>query len=105
MKLKDKKIKILVETNIINENGYPETVLQAVCPPVWAYYRQLSGKEIFAASAVQNTEEVLFIINWRADITPAHVIRYNGVLWNTTRVDTFEGYKADLTVYAKRRRR
>ena len=105
MKLKDKKIEILAETNIINENGYPETVLQAVCPPVWAYFRQLSGKEIFAASAVNSVEEALFIVNWRADITPAHVIRYNGVLWDITRVDTFEGYKADLTVYAKRRGR
>ncbi|MEG2361400.1 MAG: head-tail adaptor protein [Christensenella sp.] len=103
MKLKDKKIEILGETYIINENGYPETILQAVCPPAWAYFRQLSGKEIFAESAVNSVEEALFIINWRADITPAHVIRYNDALWDIKRVDTFEGYKADLTVYAKRR--
>ncbi len=103
MKLKDKKIEILAETSVINENGYPETVLQAICPPVWAYFRHLSGKEIFAANAVNVQEEVLFTINWRDDVTPAHVVRYKGMLWDVTRVDTFEGYKADLTLYCKRR--
>ncbi len=49
-------------------------------------------------------EEVLFTINHRPDITPTHVIQYNGALYDITRVDTFEGYKGDLTMYAKRRR-
>ena len=50
MKLKDKKIEILATVNTINENGYAVETLQAVCPPVWAYFRQLSGKEVFAAA-------------------------------------------------------
>ncbi len=103
MKLKDKKIEILAETSVINENGYPETVLQAICPPVWAYFRHLSGKEIFAANAVNVQEEVLFTINWREDVTPAHVVRYKGMLWDVTRVDTFEGYKQDISLYCKRK--
>ncbi len=102
MKLKDKKIEILAETSVINENGYPETVLQAICPPVWAYFRHLSCKEIFAANAVNAQEEVLFTINWRDDVTPAHVVRYKGMLWDVTRVDTFEGYKQDISLYCKR---
>ena len=102
MKLKDKRIDLLAATFTQDAEGYAAETLTEVAT-LWAYFRHLSGKEIFAVSAVQNTEEVLFIINWRADITPAHVIRYNGVLWNITHVDTFEGYKADLTVYAKRR--
>lgn len=105
MKLKDKKIEILAETSVINENGYPETVLQAICPPVWAYFRHLSGKEIFAANAVNMQEEVLFQVNYRADIKTTHVIKYSGVLYDITRVDTFEGYKADLTLYCRRRAR
>ena len=48
-------------------------------------------------------EEVLFTINWRSDITTAHVIRFGGVLWNITRVDTFEGYKGDISLYCNRR--
>lgn len=103
MKLKDKKIEILAVQNIINENGYPEETLQPICPPVWAYYRHLSGKEYYAANAENVQEEVMFQIGWRSDVTTAHVIRYNGALWDITRVDTFEGYKADISLYCKLR--
>ena len=104
MKLKDKKIEILALQSVINENGYPEETLEPICPPVWAYFRHLSGKEYYAANAEQVQEEVLFQINWRAGLSTAHVIRFNGVLWDITRVDTFEGYKGDLKLYCKRRR-
>lgn len=103
MKLKDKKIEILAVQNIINENGYPKETLQAICPPVWAYYRHLSGKEYYAANAENVQEEVMFQIGWRDDVTTTHVIRYKGVLWNITRVDIFEGYKKDISLYCKRR--
>lgn len=103
MKLKDKKIEILAVQNVVNENGYAVETLKPICPPVWAYFRHLSGKEYFAANAEQVKEEVLFQVNYRADITIAHVIRYSGVLWNITRVDTFEGYKGDISLYCKRR--
>ena len=103
MKLKDKKIEILAGQNVVNENGYAVEKLKPICPPVWTYFRHLSGKEYFAANAEQVKEEVLFQVNYRADITTTHVIRYNGVLWDITRVDTFEGYKADLKLYCRRR--
>ena len=79
MKLKDKKIEILAVTNTINENGYAVESLQPIGLPVWAYYRQLSGKEYYSANAEQVQEECLFQINYR--------------------VDDYEGYKADLTLY------
>ena len=103
MKLKDKKIEILTVQSIINENGYQEETLEPICSPVWAYFRHLSGKEYYAANAEQVQEEVLFQTNWRAGLSTAHVIRFNGVLWDITRVDTFEGYKGDLKLYCKRR--
>lgn len=62
-----------------------------------------SGKEVYAAASIHAVEEVQFIINWRDDITTAHVIRYYGVDYDITRVDPFEGYKSDITIYAKRR--
>ena len=102
MKLKDKKIELLAVRSVINENGYAETQLEAICPPLWAYFRHLSGKEYYASNAEQVQEEVQFQINWRADLTTAHVIRYNGVLWDITRVDTFEGRREDLKLYCKR---
>lgn len=103
MKLKDKKIEILAVQSVINENGYAVETLQPICPPVWAYFRHLSGKEYYAANAEQVQEEALFQINWRAGLSTAHVIRFKGVLWDITRVDTFEGYKGDLTLYCKRK--
>ena len=50
----------------------------------------------------QTTEEVMFRINYRPDITTTHVIKYRDVLYNITRVDVYEGYKDDLTLYCKR---
>ena len=82
MKLKDKKIEILAVQSVINENGYAVETLEPICPPVWAYFRHLSGREYHAANAEHMQEEVLFTINWRNDITTSHVIRYNGVLRN-----------------------
>lgn len=104
MKLKDKKIEILAVCNVPTENGFYTEKLISTGAPVWAYFRHLSGKEIFAASAHMAVEEVLFTINWRAGLDTTHVIRYNGALYDITRVDTFEGYKQDLTLYAKRKR-
>ena len=103
MKLKDKKIEILAATFTKDSAGFATEHLTPIAPPVWAYFRQLSGKEIYAAATVQAVEEVLFVINWRADVTARHVVRYNGGLYDITRVDCFEGYKEDLGVYCKRR--
>lgn len=105
MKLKDKKIEILAVTNTVNENGFTERTLQAVCPPVWAYFRHLSGKEYYAANTEQVQEEALFIVNYRTDINTTHVIRYKNKLYDITRVDKFEGYKKDITLYCKSRER
>ena len=105
LKLKDKKIEIFAPVSVVDENGYGVTHLQAICPPVWAYFRHLSGKEVFAAATINYKEEVLFQINYRTDITTAHVIRYNGVLYDITRIDNFEGRKEDLKLYCARRAR
>lgn len=60
----------------------------------------------FCAAATTNyKEEVLFTINYRTDLTTACVMRYRGVLYDITRIDTFEGYKEDLTLYCSRRAR
>ena len=103
MKLKDKKIELLAEKSVINENGYPETKLVEICPPVWAYFRHLSGNEYYSANAEQVKEEVLFQVNWRDDLNTRVIVRYGGVLWDITRIDTFEGRKEDLKLYCKRR--
>ena len=103
MKLKDKKIEILAVTHTKDADGFTTETLTPIGPHVWAYYRQLSGKEIYAAATVQAVEEVLFVVNWRTDITVRHVVRFRGVLYDITRVDDFQGYRGDVGVYARAR--
>ncbi len=101
MKLKDKKIEILAVTTTKDAEGFSTETLTPIAPPLWAYFRQLSGKEIYAAGAVQPTEEVVFVINWRDDVTTANVVRYRGVLYDITRVDCFEGYRGEVGIYCR----
>lgn len=98
MKLKDKKIELLRQVHTRDEMGFTKTTLESL-GTVWAYFRHLSGKEVFAAATVNYKEEVLFQVNYRTDLTTANMVRYNGTLYNITRTDTFEGYKEDLTLY------
>lgn len=100
MKLKDKKIEIQETTYVSDKYGnrIKQTVTIAT---VWAYFRQLSGDEIYRVTT-RATEEVMFRINYRSDITTAHVIKYKDTLYNITRVDVYEGYKRDLTLYCKK---
>jgi SPP1 family predicted phage head-tail adaptor len=105
MKLKDKKIELLEQVTTRDDEGFSTTALESVGSPVWAYFRQLSGKEVFAAATTNYKEEVLFVVNYRTDLTTAHVVRYKGILYDITRIDTFEGYKEDLTLYCSRRAR
>jgi len=99
--LKDKKITIYRTITARDEWGSQISSYQPIHPgKLWAYVRQLSATEYFAAAQVQNKEEMLFTVNWRPDITPKMYIEYKGVWYDIKRVDTFEGYKESLHLYA-----
>lgn len=101
MQLKDKKIIIYEKYTVKDPEGFSTTKYKPIhSGKLWAYVRQLSAKEFYAAKAVQQSEEMFFTINWRGDITAEHFISYKGVFYDITRVDTFEGYKEDLKIYA-----
>jgi head-tail adaptor len=102
--LKDKKIILYKKETIKDSMSFSTTIYKPIhAGKLWAYFRQLSGNEIFASQTVQMKEEVLFSINWLDDLKPTlNFIGYKGVIYNITRVDTFEGYKQDLRVYASR---
>jgi head-tail adaptor len=102
MKLKDKKILLLQPTTDIDSEGFGTQTLTPIAPPVWAYFRQLSGSEIHANHTTFPTEEVLFIVNWRSDLTTELVVRFRGVDYDVTRVDVFEGYRGDVGLYCKK---
>ena len=102
MKLKDKKIRFIAETRTVNDHGFASYVWQPVhSGRLWAYYRQLSGSEFFASATVNETEEVLFVVNYRTGITTDMLVEYKGQYYEITRIDDFEGYKDDLSVYCK----
>ena len=68
MKLKDKKIELLRQVHTRDGMGITTTTLESM-GTVWAYFRHLSGKEVFAAATVNYKEEVLFQVNYRTDLT------------------------------------
>ena len=102
--LKDKKIAIYRKFVDKDNAGFAMPVYAPIHPGrLWAYVRQLSASEFYAAKAVQQSEEMLFTINYRRDVTAADCfIEYKGIFYDITRVDTYEGYKEDLKLYAAR---
>ena len=44
----------------------------------------------------------MFTVNYRAGLTTACYVEYNGVKYSVSWIDTFEGYKQDITLYCKR---
>ena len=104
MKLKDKEIELLRQMHTRDEMGITTTTLESM-GTVWAYFRHLCGKEVFAAATVNYKEEMSFQVNYRTDLTTACVVRYRGILYDITRIDTFDGYKEDLNLYCSRRTR
>ena len=105
--LKDKKITIYFKSHSTDPEGYPIEGFKPVHPgSLWAYKRQFSAKEYYAAKTTNIEEELLFIVNWRADLITEnsinYYIRYGDEWYDIERIDTYEGYKNDLRIYAKR---
>jgi len=100
--LKDKKIIIYRTERTFDNDGIakPAKYIPIHAGRLWAYVRQLSAEEFWANRAEFYKEEMLFVVNWRKDITARHFIEYKGVFYNIKRIDTFEGYKEDLKIYA-----
>ena len=80
----------------------PQRKLNPFALNVWAYVRQLSGKEVFAA-AYRYDEEALFTINYRGDITTVFLVEHGDVKYNVNRIDTCERCKQDIALYCKRK--
>ena len=100
--LKDKKIGIYRKETIKDSAGFSVTVYKAIhAGKLWAYVRQLSAGEYYASQALQQKEDMFFTVNWRNDINAADCfVRYKDKFYDITRIDTFEGYKEDLKLYA-----
>ena len=99
MKLKDKRVEIQESRYVSDKYGNRIKQLVTVAT-VWAYFRQLSMKEIYGVTT-QVQEEVLFQIGYRADLTTNYVVKFRGIDYEILRIDTFEGYKKDLKLYCR----
>lgn len=98
--LKDKKITIQCDMSDGTEER-PVWEPLTGCENIWAYYRALSGKELFAAAKVQHEEDVLFVINFHAGVKAGMLVQFKGKRYEITRIDNFEGNKSDIKLYCK----
>lgn len=105
-KLKDKKIMIVVEVNGYDENGFQVSGYMPIdnLGKKWAYYKQLSASLFFASNQTNVKEDCFFRVNYHSYLKPnkaekLHII-YNGLLYQVTRIDDYEGYKGDISLYA-----
>ena len=103
MRLKDKKIELLRPVTVKDTEGFSSETFAPIAPPLWAYFRQLSGKEIQSAGSTTATEQVLFVVNWREGLDTGFVVRYRSALYDVMRVDVFEGYRGEVGLYCKSR--
>lgn len=106
-KLKDKKIKIYVYIETTDEDGFQTAGYMPIHPQdsLWAYFKQLSASLLYASNTTTVKEECLFRINWTdailANSASNYWVYYDGLLYQVTRVDPYEGYKRDLALYCK----
>lgn len=100
--IKDKKITILTTRTGYDELANPITEVEPLenGENIWAYYRQASADEFHGAAMVNYKVEAIFKIAWRNDLHNSMTIVFRGKEYAITRIDDFEGYKEDLTIYA-----
>lgn len=105
--LKDKKIKIYIYVETTDEDGFQTAGYMPIHPQdsLWAYFKQLSATLTYLNNSTQNKEECLFRINWidavLSNYASDYRVYYDGILYQVTRVDPYEGYKRDLALYCK----
>lgn len=99
---KDKKISILEKVCITNSDGYQDIKYRYKYKDIFAYYRHLSGKEIYACATYNYKVDVIFEINFKDDIDTTMVILYNNKLYEMTDIDDFEGKKQTLKIQANK---
>ena len=110
VRLKDKKIVIYKKVIIYNTHGfrsegYMPIYDPEVVPNLWAYFKQLSADLLYKNNTTSTKEDCFFRVNRshylrNADATDL-VIEYNDRVYQITRIDPYEDYNRDLSLYAK----
>lgn len=105
--MKDKKISIGQNQITVDEYGYETEEFKIIddCNNIWAYYRHLSAKEIYASNTNVLKSNVLFMINYNKELLKTFkknkdlILKYNENNYNIEYIDDFEGYMSDLKLY------
>jgi len=99
---KDKKVKLIRKTTTKDKYGNSTRVYRYLtATAIWAYARQLSQDQKFAAAQYGESESRLFVLNYRDDLKVYDFIEYRGVFYQITRLDTQDDYNGELFVYVK----
>ena len=69
---------------------------------LWAYVREMSEREKFAAKAAGSELSTIFKVNYNKKIKAGQYLEFKGETFLIESVDGFEYYKRDLTLNAKR---
>ena len=69
---------------------------------LWAYARELSEREKFAAKAAGSEQSIVFKINYNNRVKAGLHLEFGGDTFVIKSVDGFEYYKHDLTLRAER---
>lgn len=108
--LKDKRLEVLCNVHTTDSAGFDvDGYMPIALTPdgkQWAYFRALGGSLYYAAQATQVKADVMAVVaysDWLASMRWLEkvYVRYAGRLYQATRVDTYEGYRRDLTIYAQ----
>lgn len=108
--LKDKRIEVLCKVTGHDSSGCAVNGFMPIVDTSdgrqWAYFRALGGSLYWASQATQVKADVMAVVaysDWLASMRWIEkvYVRFNGRLYRATRVDTFEGYRRDLTIYAQ----
>lgn len=101
--MKDKQIKLIKRTAASNAGGYARVTYQYMTEGfIWAYTRQLSQDQMYAAHAHMTEEERFFVVNYRNDLKLYDMVEYKGVFYSITRLDTQDDYNTDLFIYVEK---
>ncbi len=104
MRLRDEKIEILETAVEIDRYGNHRQTKRVILT-CWAYIRQTSSTEYFAAAQTNQTEEMVFEIAMRDGLdSKRHSIRYRTLEYDITRIDQFDRRRRSMKIYAKRAR-
>lgn len=99
--VKDKKIKVykyaVTGTGIHEKKGYSPLYPA----PIWAYYRDLSTKEMSVATGSFAQANCIFEVNYHPEINNNDIIFFRGQYYSIIAVDHFEGYRGDIRLTCK----